>query len=199
LYRPAVLRALLALAVIAAAAALAGCDSNKIPDISGRHMQPLSEAMLAELDTKNMRKESPILIRIFKEESELELWKVDKSGRFALLRTYPICRWSGDLGPKTQEGDRQAPEGFYSITPNLMNPNSNYHLAINTGSASRSMATASSFRPITRFGNCRGRSSATATSRIVCSTISMALPATAAPDSQLLPPASIRCSTSTAI
>jgi murein L,D-transpeptidase YafK len=133
LYRPAVLRALFALAVIAAAAALAGCDSNKEPDISGRHMQPLSEAMLAELDTKNMKKESPILVRIFKEESELELWKVDKSGRFALLRTYPICRWSGDLGPKTQEGDRQAPEGFYSITPNLMNPNSNYHLAINTG------------------------------------------------------------------
>jgi murein L,D-transpeptidase YafK len=133
LYRPAVLRALLASAVIAAAAALAGCDSNKIPDISGRHMQPLSETMLAELDTKNMRKESPILIRIFKEESELELWKVDKSGRFALLRTYPICRWSGDLGPKIQEGDRQAPEGFYSITPSLMNPNSNYHLAINTG------------------------------------------------------------------
>jgi murein L,D-transpeptidase YafK len=127
------LRALLASAVVAAAAALAGCDSNKIPDISGRHMQPLSETMLAELDTRNMRRESPILIRIFKKESELELWKVDKSGRFALLRTYPICRWSGDLGPKVQEGDRQAPEGFYSITPSLMNPNSNYHLAINTG------------------------------------------------------------------
>ena len=112
---------------------IAGCDSEKIPNISGRHMQPLSEATLAELDTKNMAKESPILIRIFKEESELELWKVDKSGRFALLQSYPICRWSGDLGPKVQEGDRQAPEGFYTITPELMNPNSNYYLAINTG------------------------------------------------------------------
>jgi len=96
-------------------------------------MQPLSEAMLDELDIRKMAKESPVLIRIFKEESELELWKVDKSGRFALLRTYPICRWSGDLGPKIQEGDRQAPEGFYTITPDLMNPNSHYHLAINTG------------------------------------------------------------------
>jgi murein L,D-transpeptidase YafK len=133
LYRPPVLRSLLAVAAIAAAAALAGCDSDKIPDISGRHMQPLSEAMLDELDVKNMAKESAILIRIFKEESELELWKADKSGRFALLRTYPICRWSGDLGPKTQEGDRQAPEGFYTVTPDLMNPNSHYHLAINTG------------------------------------------------------------------
>ena len=49
------------------------------------------------------------------------------------LKTYPICRWSGDLGPKLHEGDRQAPEGFYTITPELMNPNSNYYLAINTG------------------------------------------------------------------
>jgi murein L,D-transpeptidase YafK len=130
---PVALRSLLLSAAVAAAVALAGCDSEKIPDISGRHMQPLSDAVLDELDTKSMLKESPILIRIFKEESELELWKVDKSGRFALLRMYPICRWSGDLGPKFQEGDRQAPEGFYTVTPDLMNPNSNYHLAINTG------------------------------------------------------------------
>jgi murein L,D-transpeptidase YafK len=129
---PSVLRLLLAAAAITAAAALVGCD-NKTPNISGRHMQPLSEAILAEFDTKSMAKESPILIRIFKEESELELWKVDRSGRLALLRTYPICRWSGNLGPKFQEGDRQAPEGFYTITPDLMNPHSSYHLAINTG------------------------------------------------------------------
>ena len=80
-----------------------------------------------------MPKESPILVRIFKEESELEVWKQDHSGRFELLKVYPICRWSGDLGPKIKEGDRQAPEGFYTITPGLMNPNSNYYLAINTG------------------------------------------------------------------
>jgi murein L,D-transpeptidase YafK len=131
--RPSVWRSLLAVAAIAAAALLAGCDTEKIPSVSGRHMQPLSEATLAELETRNMPKESPILIRIFKEESELEVWKVDKSGRFALLRTYPICRWSGNLGPKIEEGDRQAPEGFYTVTPDLMNPASHYHLAINTG------------------------------------------------------------------
>jgi len=89
--------------------------------------------MLAELEAKNMENESPILVRIFKEEAELEVWKQDKSGRFALLRTYPICRWSGQLGPKIKQGDRQAPEGFYTITPGLMNPNSNNYLAINTG------------------------------------------------------------------
>ena len=96
-------------------------------------MQPLSDRMIADIEEKNMAKESPILVRIFKQESELEVWKEDKNGRFALLKTYPICRWSGDLGPKIKQGDRQAPEGFYTITPGLMNPNSNYYLAINTG------------------------------------------------------------------
>jgi len=76
---------------------------------------------------------SPILVRIFKEEAEMEVWKMDRNGQYALLKTYPICRWSGDLGPKKREGDRQAPEGFYTITPAQMNPNSNYYLAFNTG------------------------------------------------------------------
>jgi murein L,D-transpeptidase YafK len=93
----------------------------------------LSAQVLSLLALKSMPKRSPILVRIFKEDSELEVWKQDTSGRFELLKVYPICRWSGDLGPKITEGDRQAPEGFYPITPGLMNPNSNYYLAINTG------------------------------------------------------------------
>jgi murein L,D-transpeptidase YafK len=126
-------RALLASAAIAAAIALAGCNTESTPAVGGRHMQPLSDRMITDIEEKNMAKESPILVRIFKQESELEVWKEDKNGRFALLKTYPICRWSGDLGPKIKQGDRQAPEGFYTITPGLMNPNSNYYLAINTG------------------------------------------------------------------
>jgi len=118
---------------MAAAVALAGCNIESSPEVNGRHMQPLSDRMLADIDKRNMTKESPILVRIFKEESELEVWKEDKTGRFALLRTYPICRWSGELGPKNKLGDHQAPEGFYTITPDLMNPNSHYYLAINTG------------------------------------------------------------------
>src|SRR5262249_27364266 len=74
-----------------------------------------------------------ILVRIFKQEAELEVWKQDRSGHYALLKTYPICRWSGELGPKVREGDRQAPEGFYSNTPAQMNPKSQYYLAFNMG------------------------------------------------------------------
>ena len=126
-------RALLASAVLAAALTLGGCFGEDGYDIPGRAMKELSPQMLATLHQKNMPQDSPLLIRVFKEESELEVWKQDTSGRYALLKIYPICRWSGDLGPKVKEGDRQAPEGFYPITPGLMNPNSNYYLAINTG------------------------------------------------------------------
>jgi murein L,D-transpeptidase YafK len=134
LNRRPLVRSLLASAAIAAAIALGGCDTETTtPTISGRHMQPLSDRMIAEIERRNMEKESPILVRIFKQEAELEVWKEDKSGGYALLKTYPICRWSGELGPKVKEGDRQAPEGFYTITPGLMNPNSSYYLAINMG------------------------------------------------------------------
>jgi murein L,D-transpeptidase YafK len=126
-------RTLAAAAALAAAVALAGCDTDSAGLPSGRALAPLSDKMLAELEHRNMSKESPILVRLFKEESELEVWKQDNTGKFELLKTYPICRWSGELGPKIREGDRQAPEGFYAITPGLMNPNSSYYLAINTG------------------------------------------------------------------
>src|SRR5215510_4789916 len=126
-------RPLFASAALAATLLLAGCDTDNPGGPSLRSLQPLSASMVAEIERQNMNKESPILVRLFKEESELEVWKEDRNGDFALLKTYPICRWSGELGPKVKEGDRQAPEGFYTITPGLMNPNSSYYLAINMG------------------------------------------------------------------
>jgi murein L,D-transpeptidase YafK len=125
-------RALLASAAVAAAVALAGCVTENMAP-SAKALKPLSPQTVAELAAKNMPKESPILLRIFKEESELEVWKQDTSGHYALLRRFPICRWSGELGPKLKEGDRQAPEGFYAITPGQMNPNSAYYLSFNVG------------------------------------------------------------------
>jgi murein L,D-transpeptidase YafK len=113
---------------------LSGCIANGVNVGGGaKHMAPLSSQMLALLDQKEMDKQSPILLRIYKQEAELEVWKQTREGRYALLKSYPICRWSGELGPKIKEGDRQAPEGFYAITPELMNPHSNYHLAFNLG------------------------------------------------------------------
>jgi murein L,D-transpeptidase YafK len=132
--RSALARTLFASAALACAVALGGCETDGTGSmIPARAMAPLSDEMIALLAQKDMPKESPILVRIFKEEAELEVWKQDTSGQYALLRTYPICRWSGALGPKVKEGDRQAPEGFYAITPGQMNPNSNWYLSFNIG------------------------------------------------------------------
>ena len=109
---------------------LAGCMTS---DMSQRHLVPIPGPLLAEMTAKDMSPADPILIRIYKKESELEVWKRNASGRYALLKTYPMCRWSGQLGPKRREGDRQAPEGFYTVTPSQMNPNSAYHLSFNLG------------------------------------------------------------------
>ncbi|WP_338829628.1 murein L,D-transpeptidase family protein [Bradyrhizobium sp. 27S5] len=127
-------RALLTSAVLAAGILLAGCDSDQISLAqNAKANQPVTPKLLAAMVEKDMDLQSPMLVRLFKQEAELEVWKQDRSGRMALLKTYPICRWSGDLGPKVREGDRQAPEGFYSINPSQMNPQSAYYLSFNTG------------------------------------------------------------------
>ena len=74
----------------------------------------------------------PILIRIFKRDFELEIWKA-KDGRFHHFATYPICRWSGTLGPKLRQGDRQSPEGFYAVGKGQLNPDSRWHRSFNLG------------------------------------------------------------------
>lgn len=84
------------------------------------------------LAAAGMTRQQPILVRIFKREFELEIWKA-KDGRFQHFATYPICRWSGQLGPKIMQGDRQAPEGFYTVGAGQLNPNSRWHRSFNLG------------------------------------------------------------------
>lgn len=77
---------------------------------------------------------SPILIRAFKSEKELEVWvKHTYKDEYRLYKTYKICKLSGALGPKQTEGDLQTPEGFYSVSEGRLNPNSTYFLAMNIG------------------------------------------------------------------
>ena len=103
-------RALITSAALAASVMLAGCNSDEISLANNaKANQPVPPKLIQAMVEKDMDLNSPILVRIFKQEAELEIWKQDRAGRFALLKTYPICRWSGDLGPKVKEGDRQAP------------------------------------------------------------------------------------------
>jgi murein L,D-transpeptidase YafK len=131
--RALVRRALMLAVALAAALTPVTCLGESSKPLPAKATQELPAELLALLERKKMPKHSPIVVRLFKEEAELEVWKQDTAGRFQFLKTYPICRWSGDLGPKLYEGDRQAPEGFYTITPELMNPNSNFYLSINLG------------------------------------------------------------------
>ncbi|SCX19583.1 L,D-transpeptidase family protein [Agrobacterium rosae] len=115
---------------------LAACTSMGL-DSADRAPPKLSSKVAASMSAKGMKPESPVLVRIFKQESELEVWKVDKSGSYALFKTYPMCRWSGKLGPKTKSGDRQAPEGFYHVSAGMLNPNSQYFVSFNLGYPNR--------------------------------------------------------------
>jgi murein L,D-transpeptidase YafK len=120
-------------AALMIAGVLAACQADEFTAGPNKAQQPVSASIKRKMNDLNMSSTSPIMIRIFKEESALEVWKQTRTGKYQLLDEFEICKWSGKLGPKFKEGDRQAPEGFYEITPALMNPNSSYHLAFNLG------------------------------------------------------------------
>jgi murein L,D-transpeptidase YafK len=91
---------------------------------------PLRVALMAS----GHKKGDPVYIRIYKEDGELEVWMQNSvERRWSRVRTYPICYFSGDLGPKLKEGDKQSPEGFYEVRREQLNPNSSYHLSFNLG------------------------------------------------------------------
>jgi len=115
--------------IILMAAALSACSSGR-PKVKTGSVSIATVSLMSRLD---MPRSAPILIRIFKEEAVLEVWKQERDGRYGLLRSYPICKFSGALGPKEREGDRQAPEGFYEIDRGSLNPFSRNHLAFNIG------------------------------------------------------------------
>jgi murein L,D-transpeptidase YafK len=81
----------------------------------------------AALDPRN-----GVHLRIHKREATLEIWIADGL-RHRLFSTLPICRFSGRLGPKLKEGDNQAPEGFFIVDRDGLNPNSAHHLSMNLG------------------------------------------------------------------
>lgn len=106
--------------------------ATNLPAVFGG-LQKLPLRPLAErLSEKGFALGQPVLIRIFKQENTLEVW-LDRSGKFDLALSYPICAWSGELGPKVKEGDRQSPEGYYFISGRNLNPDSKYYRAINVG------------------------------------------------------------------
>ncbi len=114
------------LVLLAVAVTLSSCFTH-------RSMAPLPDETKTELRAKGLEIGAPIFVRVFKLENEMEVWLRNVTGQYTHFRTYPICNWSGKLGPKLKEGDKQAPEGFYVVNATQMNPNSKFHLSFNMG------------------------------------------------------------------
>lgn len=112
---------------------LTGCSTyNNVID-SRRGLAPQNTNIITLSESVGASAISPVLIRIFKQTKELELWRKNKNNEYVLVKTYDICNFSGTLGPKIKQGDRQAPEGFYTIKPNYLNYASSQYLSFNTG------------------------------------------------------------------
>jgi murein L,D-transpeptidase YafK len=112
---------------------LSSCGTIQMPELPF-DWRSVMNRLSGDLETHQVYVGDPVFIRIFKEENILELWmQPQDSNQFTLIKTYPICNWSGTLGPKFAEGDHQAPEGFYATTTQQLNPNSQYHVSFNLG------------------------------------------------------------------
>jgi len=123
----------LKIGLVLAAVALAGCNEATYKDYSAKASKQLPPEIVKKMQAKGMQRNSPVMARILKEEGKVEIWKQKTNGRYDVIAEYDICKFSGKLGPKFIEGDRQAPEGFYTVRPAQMNPNSQYHLSFNMG------------------------------------------------------------------
>jgi murein L,D-transpeptidase YafK len=85
-----------------------------------------------QLAAKGLQLGSPIFLRVFKQSKQIEVW-LRQGDKFELFKTYPICTYSGGLGPKLREGDLQSPEGFYTVSWGQLNPSSRFHLSFDIG------------------------------------------------------------------
>lgn len=116
------------------AALLAGCTTVPTTTQYSR-TDPNRGKVVQSQDTAKagISPDAPVIMRIIKEERQLELWKLGKNNTYEQIKVYDICAISGELGPKKKQGDRQGPEGFYNITASQLNPRSVEHLSMNTG------------------------------------------------------------------
>lgn len=121
------------LCVISSLGYLSQAQAIPTSDRAERAIKSVEPILKKSLSAKGLRYGAPVYIRIFKEDSILELWVKNQAGEFVLFKKFAICYYSGDLGPKTKVGDNQAPEGFYFVGPNSLNPWSQFHLSFNLG------------------------------------------------------------------
>ena len=116
-------------------AAVWSLPANAVPDSarSREAVKRVTPGLTKALSEKDLKLGAQVFIQIIKQSNELHLYLDKGDGTYGLFKTYPICSWSGELGPKQKEGDGQSPEGFYTIKPGQMHPTSSFHLSFNLG------------------------------------------------------------------
>lgn len=109
--------------------------ANRVPTNSRakKVLARVAPRLEVELKTKGLSLGSPIFVRILKDPGLMEMWIQAPDGKFQIFKSYKICFYSGDLGPKQKEGDMQSPEGFYEVKARQLNPGSRFHLSFNLG------------------------------------------------------------------
>lgn len=100
---------------------------------SKKAVASVEESLKAALTEKGLEYGAPVFIRIFKQQAILQVWVAREDNTFLHFKDYDICTFSGELGPKLKEGDKQSPEGFYFVSPSRLNPSSRFHLSFNLG------------------------------------------------------------------
>lgn len=127
--------AVTALAFLSLPAVLAVAGVDDVPSNArsraaiAAHAPELTEA----LEAKGLALGAPVYFRLTKEPAVMTAYVQDAEGEYEAFRSWPVCAFSGKLGPKQAEGDLQAPEGFYAVSPGQMNPSSAFHLSFDLG------------------------------------------------------------------
>ena len=135
MYKIVIVALLFAFVMIAQSGLAEMPETQRSQKAEARFSVPLKEA----LNKKGLSLGAPIFLRITKTQSKrdrqgrLEAFVENDEGRFLPFKTWDICTYSGELGPKLKQGDGQSPEGFYFVKPGQMNPYSSYHLSFNLG------------------------------------------------------------------
>ena len=129
----AVFGAAMAFLCLPAVLAVAGVDDVRETPRSRAVVEAQAGGLSKALEDEGLRLGAPVYLRLTKEPAELTAYVANAEGVYEPFRSWPVCAYSGKLGPKLAEGDMQAPEGFYSVAPGQMNASSDYHLAFNLG------------------------------------------------------------------
>ena len=65
---------------------VAGCEEQR-GKYPARAYAPVPSATVAKMEAKGSSKNAPVLVRAYKQESEIEIWKQTASGEYALIKS----------------------------------------------------------------------------------------------------------------